>query len=486
MEHSSHNMSTIVLLGSEALKRLIVRLIIGDQEDCQRVSSECSDCKVAQSKDFRVVIAPDIFDKNNKYVDQHVIDLMALSLPGPHIFILAIDQQNEEETRKQIEMLHNYFGDMSQNFVVIFRDIESFLKFKCLEKEFNILLTTANEKLDSMCREWCGRKPFIYKYNNYSEVVVKSRSALFRPRSDDAPVSGHDETAAAQPQSADSSLTHGLCVERNDSFNQAVAGMNVDSRPSDDPPVSGHDETAAAQPQSADSSLPHGWIHDDVNFTAGHDETAAAQPQSTDSSLPHDNSPDIRRVNIILLGLTGTGKSASANTILKEFKSNTKFESRSDSLPTTKKCQSETVKYKKQDIELMVVDTPDFFHESIQNCEEQLEECKKYLKSDHYVVLLVIKVGRFTDQEMNILEKLEKKLDVTIRDKTFLLLTGGKDLKKRKVIDVIKENEELQKIADQCSHRHHVFENQKKHSKQVQKLFEKMCHSNLFFVPCKK
>lgn len=87
-------------------------------------------------------------------------------------------------------------------------------------------------------------------------------------------------------------------------------------------------------------------------------------------------------------------------------------------------------------------------------------------------MLLVIQLGRFTDGEIGILEKLEDKLGWKIRKNTIVLFTHGDDLKGT-VDQFIGNRSCLKHIVESCNNRYHVFNNNSKDTKQVRELFDK-------------
>lgn len=146
-----------------------------------------NDLVVGESNSFRIVNAPDFFDEEYLYPDQQIIDFMAVSHPGPNLFILAIDSENtkEENVRLQISKLQDTFGkEVTAHLVVMLPDIESFHLLSHLNELFNIRLAIANENLAKECKKWClSHQQFLYDYKNYSQdVVTRRKEALVKRR----------------------------------------------------------------------------------------------------------------------------------------------------------------------------------------------------------------------------------------------------------------------------------------------------------------
>lgn len=75
-------------------------------------------------------------------------------------------------------------------------------------------------------------------------------------------------------------------------------------------------------------------------------------------------------LNIVLLGQTGTGKSASGNLIMKT----NPFKSCPSSVPVTRECQ--VVQRQIAGTKVRVTDTPDFYDENIEQSDKHLMECR--------------------------------------------------------------------------------------------------------------
>ncbi|XP_034564926.1 GTPase IMAP family member 5-like [Notolabrus celidotus] len=368
---------------------------------------------------------------------------MALSQPGPHLFIMAVDPENTEEEKvvAQISKLHTTFGDnMTSHLVIMLPDGKTYNSLS-YRKDLNIMLVILTDSLASDCRKLCdGRQSFLYDdrhYSQYSQDVVKRRKATLEERRTHTP-SKHRLTYNWEADGGKEIIHHGS------------QGSN--------PIVPSYPDLSAYERETPGQHIGNG-VH------CAYDDT----------------------FNIILLGLTRTGKSASANTILAagtpQKDSSLHFRSGFSSMPVTTKCEAKIIRLFGG--EVRVVDTPDFFHDGLQNHQAQVEECKRYCTHGRCLVLLVIQLSRFTDQEEGILEKLENMLGMKIREITFVLLTHGEDLKE-KLEQFVRGNYRLWKIIEMCGYRYHLFKNSSKDTKQVRQLMKKVRNWTRIFTQLEK
>ncbi|XP_077354377.1 GTPase IMAP family member 8-like [Festucalex cinctus] len=415
----------------------------GTQSETKYCEAELVKCK----RQIQVVDTPGVLNTSRDHasIKREIAKCIQMTSPGPHAFLLVLQiGRFTEEEEKSVEALEKLFGPEASRHMIVL--------FTCGDELNGQTIQEYVKNCDSRLRKVINRCGGRFHVLNNKESINRAQVVQLIQKIDDMVAANGGKIFTKEIFVDAEETTQRLNLD-------CPAGVQFVSLPTPPNFALRRSEVSSRDEQDQHLLFLYMYLFNCLNYLHLYLEE---QNDPTRTGGP---------LRIVMIGRTGVGKSAVGNTIV----GRKVFHSYAAAQSITEHCEIERVKCQRK---IHIVDTPGIMDTSKdpEDVKREIAKCIQMTSPGPHAFLLVLQLGRFTDEEENSVEALEKLFGPEASLYTIVLFTRGDELKGRNIQEyVTNAHPKLRKLILRCGGRYHVFNNKEKQNKaQVVQLMKKI------------